>query len=424
MKDAFQERTDSIREVFLYLKRFQGKSFVIKIDYPQTESPVFASLIRDLAQLREVGINILIVPGARERIDEVLASYGVANAMSGQVRISSPDAMPFVKMAAFDVANRIMTMLTAHGISAVIGNWVRARTLGVVDGVDFMNTGTVERILTDQLSDLLDDGVVPIFPCIGWNSSGEPYNVSSNKLASVLARAVDADKLFFISGRGHDWPSRMTVAEVDRYVEEHTIDDHESLELLQSARDTCDGGVNRVHIVDGSFDGVILQEVFSNLGAGTMVYGNQYEQIRKIREDEIAEALRIMEPWIQAGHLVRRTHETLLSDAEMTYVYEVDGAIHGCVGLKPFGESTAEIIGLAVDEQFVQLGLGRHLVEYLVDKASSEGYKELFLLTTQAFDWFRQLGFKQGEVSRLPEEKRRTYDAGRSSRVMFLDLKE
>ena len=108
----------------------------------------------------------------------------------------------------------------------------------------------------------------------------------------------------------------------------------------------------------------------------------------------------------------------------MTYVYEVDGAIHGCVGLKPFGESTAEIIGLAVDEQFVQLGLGRHLVEYLVDKASSEGYKELFLLTTQAFDWFRQLGFKQGEVSRLPEEKRRTYDAGRSSRVMFLDLKE
>ncbi|MBT3275202.1 MAG: amino-acid N-acetyltransferase, partial [Spirochaetales bacterium] len=298
MEEKYKDKTASIREVFLYLRRFRGKSFVIKIDYPLTELPVFPSLIRDIAQLREIGINILIVTGARERIDDVLERYGVENIMHGPVRISSPDAMPFVKMAAFDVANRIMTLLTANNISAVIGNWVRARTLGVVDGVDYMSTGWVERILTDQLNTLLEDGIVPIFPCVGWSSSGEPYNVSSNELAGKLAQAVGASKLFIIQNGKKDWPSRMTVSEAETFLESGTAIDYDSSELLKLARDTCIGGVERVHVVNGSRDGIILQEVFSNLGAGTMVYANKYEQIRSIQPEEVPEVLRIREPGV------------------------------------------------------------------------------------------------------------------------------
>ncbi len=422
MKETFREKTESIREVFLYLKRFQGKSFVIKIDHPLTEAPVFPSLIRDLAELRNLGINILIVAGARERIDEVLTRYSIENKMQGAVRISSPDAMPFIKMAAFDVANRIMTVLTANEIRAVIGNWVRARTLGVMDGIDFMNTGKVERILTEQLGELLRDGVVPIFPCIGWSSSGEPYNVSSNELASLLARSVGADKLFFVTKRHLECPSRMTVAEVDNYLKESGGKDHDLFDLLVNARDTCSHGVKRVHIVDGNLDGVILQEVFSNLGVGTMVYANQYEQIRNVRPEEIPAVLRIMEPWVLAGHLVRRTHRELLDEAEQIYVYEVDGALHGSVAFRPYNEKQAEIAALAVDEQYVELGIGRQLVSYLIDTARAKGYRELFVLTTQAFDWFRQLGFTKADITALPEQKRQVYDPVRGSRIMVLAL--
>ena len=422
MKETFREKTDGIREVFLYLKRFQGKSFVIKIDHPLTEAPVFPSLIRDLAELRNLGINILIVAGARERIDEVLARYSIQSTMQDSVRISTSDAMPFIKMAAFDVANRIMTVLTANEIRAVIGNWVRARTLGVLDGVDYMSTGRVERILTDQLDELLRDGVVPIFPCIGWSSSGEPYNVSSNELASILARSVNADKLFFVTKPHKECPSRMTAAEVDAYLEENTGYDYEFLDLLRHARDTCSHGVKRVHIVDGNLDGAILQEVFSNLGVGTMVYGNQYEQIRKVRSSEIPAVLRIMEPWIQAGHLIRRSHTDLLEEADSIYVFEVDGALHGSAGFKPFNEHQAEITGLAVDEQFAELGTGRRLVEYIIETAREAGYRELFVLTTQAFDWFRQLGFMQADIAGLPEQRRKSYDANRGSRIMVLTL--
>ena len=422
MKETFREKTDSIREVFLYLKRFQGKSFVIKIDHPLTEAPVFPSLIRDLAELRNLGINILIVAGARERIDEVLVRYGIESTVEESVRISTPDAMPFIKMAAFDVANRIMTVLTANDIRAVIGNWVRARTLGVVDGVDYMSTGKVERILTDQLDELLRDGVVPIFPCVGWSSSGEPYNVSSNELASLLARAVNADKLFFVTKPHKERPSRMAATEVETYIEKNPSDDHDFLDLLRYARDTCSHGVKRVHIVDGNLDGAILQEVFSNLGVGTMVYSNQYEQIRKVRPSEIPAVLRIMEPWIQAGHLVRRSHSELLEEADSVFVYEVDGALHGSAGFKSFNERQAEIAGLAVDEQFVELGTGRRLVEYMIETAREAGYDELFVLTTQAFDWFRQLGFVQADISRLPELRKQSYDEERSSRIMVLTL--
>ena len=422
MRETFREKTESIREVFLYLKRFQGRSFVIKIDHPLTEAPVFPSLIRDLAELRNLGINILIVAGARERIDEVLARYSIENTLQGAIRISSPEAMPFIKMAAFDVANRIMTVLTANEIRAVIGNWVRARTLGVVGGVDFMNTGKVERVLTDQLEQLVNDGVVPIFPCIGWSSSGEPYNVSSNELASLLARSVRADKLFFVTKQHFECPSRMTVEEVDAYLKNPEEKVPDLLDLLAQARETCSHGVKRVHIVDGNLDGVILQEVFSNLGVGTMVYANQYEQIRKVRPDEIASVLRIMEPWVQAGRLIRRTHSGLLDEADSIYVYEVDGALHGSVGFKPYNERQAEIAGLAVDEQYVELGIGGQLVSYLIESARAEGYKELFVLTTQAFDWFRQLGFHRAEIGALPEEKRQTYDPKRGSRIMVLTL--
>ena len=421
MNEDFRVKTDSIREVFLYLRRFQGNSFVIKIDYPLLESAAFPSLVRDLAQLHKLGIKILIVAGARKRIDEVLARYDVQNRMVGSIRISSPEAMPFIKMAAFDVANRIMTLLTADGISAVIGNWVRARTLGVVDGVDYMNAGKVERILTRHLEDLIDDGVVPIFPCIGWSASGEPYNVSSNELAGVLSGSVGAEKLFFVTQKQHDWPSRIMVSEVGKFMDRCT-DDHEATDLLQCAIDTCRSGVSRVHILDGDKDGAILQEVFSNLGAGTMIYANEYERIRKIRPEEIPDALRIMTPWVNTGHLVERNERSIAAEADTFYVFEVDGILHGCGGLRPWGAETAEITGLAVDEQFVELGIGRRISEFLIETATAMGFHEVFLFTTQAFDWFRQLGFKQADISRLPEERRKTYDVARRSRVMFLEL--
>ena len=137
----------------------------------------------------------------------------------GGIRVSTPEAIPFIKMAAFDVSNRLMTQLAANGVDGVIGNWVKARSLGVLKGVDYQHTGTVERIDSDIVRKLLAEGLIPIFPNIGWNAAGTPYNINSNELAAALARSLAAEKLFFISdhrgviGGKHRLPPGIRVSE-------------------------------------------------------------------------------------------------------------------------------------------------------------------------------------------------------------------
>ena len=178
-----REQVDLIREVFYYQNRFDGKTIVLKIDYPILNASHFPQLLKDMAMLSATGIEIILIPGAREWIDAVLKEYDIESEYVDGVRIATQDSIPFIRMAAFDVANRLMTLLTAFQANAVIGNFVRARGIGVVDGVDFQNSGRVEKILKEPLQQILDQGMIPIFPCIGWNAAGKPYNLSSDDIA-------------------------------------------------------------------------------------------------------------------------------------------------------------------------------------------------------------------------------------------------
>jgi amino-acid N-acetyltransferase len=292
----YRDRVDTIREVFSYLKQFRGTTFVVRIDNAVLDDPLFSIVVKDLSLLHEAGISIALVPSAKERIDEILRTYEVPYSVVRGVRITSEEAIPFIKMAAFDVSNRVMTMLSANGMTAVIGNWVRARGIGVIDGVDYQSAGLVESVRVDSVRKVMDDGVVPIFPCIGWSSVGTPYNISSNELAVVVATSVGAEKLIFLTARegfsaeAFAVPETIPVAPGGRLANFSLADldaffaanpgREADLELLQRARRACAGGVERVHILDGRSEGVILKETFSNLGSGTMVYSNRYGGIR------------------------------------------------------------------------------------------------------------------------------------------------
>lgn len=430
---------DQIREVFAYIERFKGSLFVIKIDYAILVHSLFASLVADIASLHRMGIRIAIVAGARGRIDELLAANAVESRRVGHVRISAPAEMPFIKMAAFDAATKIMTQLSAASCSALIGNWVRARSLGVVEGVDYLNTGRVERVRDDLIDHVLSEDFIPVFPCIGWSATGEPYNLSSDELAGLLGRRLRADKVFFIESAAVDWSGYEVPKGIEREesgrISGLRLDQAEELleanrarrealwyDLLSQAVHTCRGGVRRVHIVDGRAEGVLLREVFTNLGSGTMIYTNEYESIRAMRSDDIPEVLRVMQPFVQSGALVPRDRESLERGIDDYVVYEIDGIIHGCGALCEYGEGTAEIAGIAVDEEFAHLGIGRRVVSYLIDLARRRGLTRLFLLTTRTWDWFVQLGFRQAKVSDLPARRRATYDSRRNSRVMVYDV--
>ena len=437
-QERLREHVETIREVFSYLKQFRDSTFVVKIDYALMDDPFFSVLVKDLSLMHEAGIRILIAPSAKERIDDVLTTYKVPFTVIKGVRVTSEEAIPFIKMAAFDVSNRVMTMLSANGITAVIGNWVRARGLGVIDGIDFQSAGVVESVRVDMVRTVLEDGVVPILPCIGWSSVGKPYNISSNELAVVAASTLGAQKLIFVTARPGLRAASFTVPETvpiapGGRLANFTLADLDAffaanpgreadLELLHRARRACAGGVERVHILDGREEGVILKEAFSNLGSGTMVYSNRYGGIRAMSQNDISDVLRIMRPFVEKGILLPRS-ETQLEDALADFVvYEVDNSVHACAAMHEYPERMAEIAGIAVDEQFNHLGIGPKLVDFLCERGRRAGLSSVFALTTQTADWFQKLGFVEKDPAALPEGKRQSYNHERRSRVFVKDL--
>ncbi len=439
---ALRDEAAVIRDVFTYAHRFMGSVFVFHLSSKVVYSPYFPGLVRDLALLHENGIKLCIVPSGGERIDGLLASYGITTQREKGIRISPPEAMPLIQMAAFDTAIAFMNQFARNGVEALVGNWVRARAIGVREGVDYQDTGLVESVNAELIRRSLEDDFVPILPCIGWNAIGKPYNLSSLELATRLAVSLKASKLFLItegepfSDEGLQSPregivsregylSRMSAKAAEALVTEWPgLLEPIELEMLGRAVEACRGGVERVHFLDGTMDGVVLKEVFSTLGYGIMVHVDHFENIRAMQDEDIVEALGIMEGFVRKGILVRRSEEDLQRLKGDFVVYETDGTIRGCGALHRYGPDQAEIAGIAVDENYARMGIGKKIVERLIEDARRAGLRQVFLLTTKTSDWFQSLGFLQGSAEDLPPERRASYDEKRRSRVFVYPLGE
>jgi len=191
------EKAERIRDVIRYIKRFKNATVVIYLDDDIIDSPLFVSHIRDIALIHQAGLRVILVPGARRKIDEYLSKNGISWTYENGIRITPVEAMPLIKNAAFDAANVVMTSLAGENLTAVIGNWVRARGKGVLSGVDFATAGEIDKLDDNTIETILNNGFIPIFPCIGWSLNGKPYNISSAQLASQIATHLQADKLFF-----------------------------------------------------------------------------------------------------------------------------------------------------------------------------------------------------------------------------------
>ncbi|MBQ3839862.1 MAG: amino-acid N-acetyltransferase [Fibrobacter sp.] len=432
-----------IREVFGYMDRFKGQLFVLKIEDGLMDHPLFPVLMRDIALLHKAGIRIIIVPGTRNSIDAQLKAWEIESKFEGGVRLTSEEALPLIEQASLGVAQRIMSHLTASGLSGIQGNWVLARSLGVIEGVDYMRTGRIERIQRDILEQLLNEKFVPIIPPIGWNKLGQAYNISSTELATELCKYMQVGKLFFIGSENGIRLEGLATGKNTKYLEPtdsgviSALDVDQAKELLelnadklnfaqkdylQNAINACEAGANRVHLLSGEFQGSVLQEVFSARGDGTMVYANQYSSIRPANMEDIPDILRIMQDYIAKGYLVPRTQESISEKLKDYVVYSIDNSIHGCGALHEFEDGMAEVAAIAVAANYRKSGIGDAIVRHLISVGRMKGYKKLFLLTTQALDWFYPFGFEDGSVEDLPKSKREHYNTKRKSRILVMPL--
>lgn len=428
---------ENVRDVIRYLQKFKDALLVIYLDDKTISSTAFSSHIRDIALLHQAGLKVVLIPGARRRIDEVLNNAKIKWTYHENIRVTSQDAMPLIKMAAFDVSNTVMTSLAANNISAVIGNWVRARGKGVLNGFDFGTAGEIDKLETEAIRTVLDDGFIPIFPCIGWSAAGHPYNISSMLLAKQVAMNLKADKLFFMMLNEEITADRyfipdgfslsengtipaMNLEEVDTFIEKNVSADNEIRILLHAAQEACRAGVTRVHILDGNIDGVLPCEIFSGLGSGTMIYTGNYGKVRPMVQTDIPSVLSIMKPFIETGKLLPRSEEKIAASLEDYVVFELDGGVHACAALHFYTDGQAEIAAVAVDENYAHMGIGPKLMDYLIEQAMQAETETIFIMTTQTADWFEQLGFEEDSVDTLPPERRAIWNRDRNSKLYRL----
>lgn len=436
--DALDRELDIIRESLGYAQRFRGRLFVLHIELPVIENQFFPIFIKDIATLHQSGIRMILVPGTREKVNRTLEEYKVPQQSYQGLRITDEAALPFVEMVSFNIANKLMSALAGEGVRSVIGNWVRAKGRGIINGVDYKYTGVVERIDTQALTTIIDQAVIPIFPPIGWNANGKTYNVAADELSVAVSSQLTAEKLFFV-GEGQALPtedlalpkslgvepgeriSRLTVQEARELVKLNPTGD-ERVRKVDLGRKACETGVERVHLVDGLQEGVILQEIFSNMGIGTMIHTSIFESIRPMQRSDVSEVLRVMEPYITQGILLPRDTRSLEDQYQDYVVYDMDGRVHGCAAMHQYSDNQGEIAGIAVDRGFAGLGIGKRLVLYLVEKAKERGLSRVFALTTQTADWFEKLGFRQGDLNEIARKKRTYYNSSRNSKIYVYDL--
>jgi amino-acid N-acetyltransferase len=422
-----------------YIHAHRGRTFVICLGGEAVaDGAAFPNLIHDLALLHGLGIRLVLVHGARPQIEDRLKARQVEMQYINGLRVTDEAALLCVKEAAGAVRVEIEALLSMGlanspmagvRIRAASGNFVTAKPIGVRDGIDYCHTGEVRRIDAEGIKQRLDDGAIVIIPPLGYSPTGEVFNLSAAEVAAATAIALNADKLInLLEGKGlTDSRNRLITSigprEVDEILERRRRLAEDLTQHLRAAVMACRSGVKRIHLLNRQLDGVLLQELFTREGVGTLITNEPFEETRPARIDDVRGLLDLLMPLESQGVLVRRSRELLETEIDQFVIMERDGLVIGCAALYPYpSDGMAELACLVIHPSYRDGGRGERLLQYLESLASAKGIQQLFLLTTHTAHWFRERGFVPSNLDQLPMKRQQLYNYRRNSKVFVKDL--
>ena len=416
-----------------YIQSHRGKCFVIALGGDAIKSADFASIIHDIALLSSLGVKLILVHGSRPQIDEQLALYGKTCRYEGNRRITTPDLLPCVLQACGALRLQIEALFSMglpnspmHGasVNVVSGNWVTARPLGVVHGIDFEHTGCIRKLDVEAISQVINGGSIALLSSVGFSLTGEIFNLSYEEVAREVAVSVRADKLIYFSlERGITDLNQQLVRELSpEKMNEVALSDENRL-LVEHAFSSCQAGVQSCHLVSYQESGSLLAELYTREGAGTLISLTPYEGIRGATFVDVGGLLELIAPLERAGVLVKRSRERLEQEIEHFCVIERGGMIIGSAALYPFGmEKMAELACLVVHDEYRDQDRGKKLLGFIELRAKELGLSKLFVLTTHTAHWFIENGFVRGDIDAWPCEKKRLYNYQRGSQIFWKKL--
>lgn len=430
------EFTSWFRSAAPYIRAHRGKTFVVLTSPRAFHGDGCAGLVHDLALLTSLGIKLALVLDARHAIEAALGEQGLdAECRNG---VTTAAAMECVKavvgkllmdaQAKFSMGVGDTPMSNAE-IRVNVGNYVSAKPLGVIDGVDCEFSGQTRRVAAHAIVNKLDAGEIVALPPLGYSITGEAYSLCAVALAFEVAVALQADKLIYLMEkdsllgltgpeRVNQWPQTEAQARLAQ-----TDQSSAGYPFLKHAVAACAQGVERAHLLNQEEDGVILSELFTRDGSGLMLTVSAYDALRKAAVADIGGILNLIEPLERQGVLVKRSREKLELEADHFTLLARDGAIIGCAGLYPYPEDkVAEIAGLVVHPDYRNSGRGNQLLDEVEKEAARLGLNRVFVLTTQASHWFIERGFAEVSLETLPVARQTLYNYQRNAKVLLKDL--
>jgi amino-acid N-acetyltransferase len=421
-----------LRGILQYIPQFREKTFIIAVDGAIVTDENFANILLDVAVLRSLNIRVVLVHGASAQIKALADKQSVQASNLDGTGVTDAPTLQLAMDAANRLTHEILEGLSANDLRGACPNAIIAHPLGIIQGVDHLFTGKVERVDTELLQTLLNQGIVPVVPPLGFDGDGKTYRVNSDGIALAVADALKAIKLIYITEqdglRHNDQIIRqILVGDLQKLI--HTAGGGfvgEMLSKAQHAAAACAVGVQRVHVINGRVDEGLLAEVFSNEGIGTLIYANEYQNIRPAKKKDIRAIQMLTKKAVEAGELVRRTRADIEKNLANYYIFEIDKNPVACVALHVYpAQQKGELASLYVNPLYENQGIGRKLIQFVENKALESGLTELIALSTQAFTYFQSKGgFAEGAMDDLPPDRRERYDqSGRNSKILVKKLK-
>ena len=418
-----------LRGILKYVPRFQGQIFVVAIDGSIVADENFPNILVDIAVLRSLGIKVVIVHGIGRQIRELSELRNIPITDSTGEGMTDAATLDLAIRATSRVSHQILEGLTQTNLKCAITNAVRAVPVGIIKGVDQQFTGRVDRMDKDFLNHLINEQVVPIVQPIGFDRDGRSLRVNSDLLAREVAEALGATKILYlaeIAGLEIDGEVRREMSADDL----RDIFEKKPESLAPRSRSKAEqavlaiaAGVQRVHLVDGRIYDGLINEIFSNIGVGSLIYGNDYQQIRKATRRDVRAIHNLIRHAVKRDELVYRTQQAIEKNIDHFFVYEIDENLIATVSLTPYpdADDAGEVGSLYVQPYYHGRGVGTKMVNFACKEAQRRGMTRVLALSTQGFSFFTGvLGFEEGTREDLPESRLKSYDeSGRNSRILF-----
>jgi len=417
-----------------YIHAHRNKTFVISFGGEAVLAEDFDHHVHDFALLSSLGIRLVLVHGIRPQIDQRLQKLNVPARFHNNLRITDDIALQCVKEAAGTVRVEVEALLSmglanspmaGSGLKVASGNFVTAKPLGVIDGVDYGHTGEVRKIHANSILQQLEQKNIVLISPIGYSPSGEIFNLPAEQVTTAVAIALKAEKLIFLTEKSLQHTEtglslrQLTTGEAGKYLQDHP-DTPDSLALpIKAAIQCCQSGVGRVHLIDRNLDGALLLELFSHDGVGTLVSSTPFEVLRPATLNDLGGILELIKPLEQQGKLAKRSREKIEMEISDYIVLERDGLIIGCLALHADQDGQFGAIAcLAVHPEYQGSARGQRMYEHACQQAKHLKLKKLFVLSTQTAHWFIERGFEPSAIANLPEPLKLLYNPERNSKVL------